>query len=1277
MSTAVHERRSPAWNDKAIAELLDVVRCPVCAGGIVSERRCPTCGADFAGPIGRDLWLASQRAVEALKARQAVLDRVPARPVPQPAPATATSGAEAPRAAASTPSPGPGDPDAPHPSAHRTDQAPPPGASASVQSVLAVAGAGLVAVAALVFTFFNPDLDDPALRTGIVGAIAAAFLGGAPLLSRRRLRLSAEAIGALGVAFLALTVTAALPFSANGWVSAGLVALVAGGALALLGPRAGIRAWLWSGVVALTSAPLLLALGAGSALGALAGCLASAAAASALIALTRGRGERVTLTVAQLGFAAAGVALIPAAIGETGAGPAWIAAPALLAIAAVAVSSTYGPTRGLWSGIAGAAIVGAATSLTLGAPATASVGVWIALLPTTAGAGLVLVGVLTPLHRAVPRGALFIGAVMLVAVVAAAPTLMALLTLAGGIARPGGSVAVLPAGSEWGLPAGLFALALTLASFAALTRDAADGRVAASRSSMPEARDARAGRAADAPHRQDAPRPRDVAAADDAVVPLPLGTRWLGFIGAWYAVLAFLTLLALPGVEAWARIALGLGAAVCASAVVMTVLRDASAAVRMPLVAGAHAAVAYAAVLSWADPGLAVVAGPAVVATVGVLMLTVPRPARFVHVALGFAYALVVLATALGRAGADPIVVVCVTTCAAGVVAIAVTYARWVPVREWYAVLTVAAVPFVLGVAQVLFERSGWTALSTSVIFCLALALVATTRPGLGMPVRTLAAATLVPAVSVVVVCLGAQLPMSGSPVVLPVVAALVGAALAAGDVIGAALARRLPGAAARAAAIAVEVSALLTGTIAVGLALVRTAAGLPTTLLVLLILAAGFAATAVFSPRRYAWPLAGAALTGALWSAWGIAGVTGLEPYVLPPALGAAAVAAVLTARGRRATGLYAAGLGVAVVAVLLAAMAGRTPELHAVTGEGGSEPRTLALVAAAWLLTAASLAVRRADAPRLRRLRALTTPTLALAITAATAASVQGVRWGSGMDAAPTDPAVIGALAFGLAGAGAAASAARLLHDGAAPGSALARTRWLGAPAVLILGVAAWPAIERDWVAIWTMWALAVALSTLMVAVAARGLRGETALPPVWFLFAVSFVTAVVAWSPRELRVEWFSLPLGLFLLTAGALAMRHPESRIPSPSVQAWPAEWSGSWALLGPGFVVTLSASVAATYTDPRTWRAILVMAIALVAILVGATLRLAAPFFIGIFVLPVENVLAFVVQIGRGIEAMPWWITLSVVGAVLLIIAVAYERRAGEGAGLTARLRDLA
>ena len=405
---------------------------------------------------------------------------------------------------------------------------------------------------------------------------------------------------------------------------------------------------------------------------------------------------------------------------------------------------------------------------------------------------------------------------------------------------------------------------------------------------------------------------------------------------------------------------------------------------------------------------------------------------------------------------------------------------------------------------------------------------------------------------------------------------------------------------------------------------------------------------------------------------------MTGLEPYLLPPALGAAVVAVVLTARGRPAPGLFAVGLGVAVVPVLFALAIGRTQaEIPALGTDGDVPVRAYALVAAAWVLVAASRFVTRSRAQGVRRLRALRASTLGIAIAAAGAAAVQGVRWGSGLDAAPTDPAIIAALAFGLLGAGAAASAARALHREAPVGTPLAANRWLGAPAVLIVAVAAWPSIERDWFVIWTMWALLLALLTFMLAVAARGLSGPTGLPPVWFLFAASFVTAVVAWSPRDLRVEWFSLPLGLFLLAAGALALRRPAVGEPPRTLTAWPAGWTGSWALLGPGLITMLSASVAATYTDPRTWRAILVMAIALIAILVGATQRLAAPFLIGIIVLPVENVLAFVVQIGQGIQAMPWWITLSVVGAVLLIIAVGYERRTGDGTGIAARLRDLA
>ncbi|MFK4835416.1 SCO7613 C-terminal domain-containing membrane protein [Microbacterium sp. ZW T2_14] len=1312
------ERRTHAWSDTAIAELLDVVRCPVCAAGIVDAQRCPACGADFSGTVGSDLWLASRNAADALRARQALLEKVPLTPVPVSAARAADPAPQTPGHHATAD--GPGDVDVAHPGAGAAR------ASATVQSVLAVAGAALVAVAAVVFTFFNPDLADPWPRAAIIATIAAAFLAGSALLARRRLRFSAEAIGTLGVVFVALTVTAALPLlppDANGWVFTALATLVAGGALTALGPRAGIRVWLWIGMLSLAFVPLLLALGALSALATTAGCLAAAAAASALVTLAGRvvtgfgrplRAERTALTVAQFGFAAAALVAVWGTDAATAVPTAYLVSATMVSIAAIAVASAHHPAGRLWSGVAGAAIVGATSVLPLEMPPL-GIATWFAAFPVAAGVGLVAVGALTPLHRMVARGALFIGAVTVVAIIAAIPTLTAFLSLAGALLSPTADrMFVLPGGAV-GLTAGLAALALSLASFAGLTRNREPIDAAEVAASTPEhgfgAHAVHSGRAAHAPDAPDAPRTPVVSGSavagrvgaspdgttltaepDGERMPQPLGTRWLGFLGAWYAVLAFLTVLSLPGLEAWTRVVVGLVAAVTAGAIVATRMRGASAAVRMPLVAGAHAAVVFAAVLSWRDSALAVNltlwAGAAVVASIGVLALTVPRAGRFVHVGAGFAYALVVLATALGRAGADALVVVCLTTCAAGIVAIAVTFARRVPSREWYAVLVVTAVPFAIGVLQVVFERSGWTALSTAVIFGLALTLVTTTRRGLGLVVRTLAAATLVPAIAVVVVCLGAQLlPMSGSPIVLPMIAAVVAGVLASADLIADSLERRLPHAQAAAAGRAVEASALLTAAIAVALALVRTSAGLPTTLLVLVILGTGFAATALVAPRRYAWPLAGAAFTGALWSAWGIAGVTGLEPYLLPPALGAAVVGVVLTARGRRAIGLYTVGLAVAVVPVLFAlalsgttlagtVLSGRDAAILTASVDPGFPVRALAFIAAAWALGAASVVVTRASRPRIRRLRVLRTPTLAVAIVAATAAAVQGLRWGAGLDPAPTDPVIVAALAFGLVGGGAAASAARSLHRLARTGSRLAGTRWLGGPAVAILGVATWPAIERDWFVIWTMWALLLGLLTLMLAVAARGLRGPTGLPPVWFLFAVSFVTAVVAWSPRDLRVEWFSLPLGLFLLAAGALAVRRPAADPPFRDLGAWPAGWTGSWPLLGPGLVTMLSASVAATYTDPRTWRAILVMAIALVAILVGATQRLAAPFVIGIVVLPIENVLAFMVQIGRGIEAMPWWITLSVVGAVLLIIAVGYERRAGDGTGLSARLRDL-
>jgi hypothetical protein len=203
-------------------------------------------------------------------------------------------------------------------------------------------------------------------------------------------------------------------------------------------------------------------------------------------------------------------------------------------------------------------------------------------------------------------------------------------------------------------------------------------------------------------------------------------------------------------------------------------------------------------------------------------------------------------------------------------------------------------------------------------------------------------------------------------------------------------------------------------------------------------------------------------------------------------------------------------------------------------------------------------------------------------------------------------------------------------------------------------------------------------VLVLAFMLVVVLRARRRATTLPPVWFVFGLAFITAIVGWTGRDLRVEWFSVPLGLFLIGAGMLAMRGVSEAAPpaTASVNSWPIGFRGSWPLLGPGIAVLFLASIVSTGTDPQTWRAIAVIAVALLAILVGSQFKLAAPFVLGIIVLPVENILVFAVQIGRNIESVPWWITLAIVGAVLLIIAVTYERRSGTDNSVTARMRDL-
>lgn len=1211
------------WGESVARHLLDDVSCPVCQWTL-ADGCCARCGSDFRGPIAVDLWNASVSAANAMRARDELLRRVPVIPL---APV-----GEAPRPA-----------QAPLPSDSRT-AAPPrpapeavPQSSATLQSVLATAGAGLFAVAAIVFTYFNPDLADKALRGVIVGLVTLLFLGGAWLLSRRGLRFSAEAVGGLGLVFGGLDIHAVAQLAApeiDPWLTAAGATAVAGTVMMLAGSTRGIRIWQWTSLVAMSLVPAMIGAGIGTPLAAALGAIGVAFAATGLVEWLRPRRfEQITLTAVQLIAALCSFVLLWRTGDDSFRAFLLTAACLLLLMAAHATIASRRMLAPLWGIGAGGAASAAVVFTVLGATTDMIDESWLfAIIPTAAAAALVLVGAVVPLPRTVPRG--FVVAGSLAVLAGPALVLFAFAALTGVTALGDVMLSRRAAGAaggaeSWALILGLAGMSAGLAAFSAAARRREGIRALAT-------------------------APARLSLVVGAVAVLVLGSARVLPLPASVAVLA--------------------GSVIVVGAVLRH-LKAAAAGARIILITAAHVAVIASAVIAWGEPSIVPFAGIGTLLAVAALAWALPPRLRFLYVGAGFAYALTLVSTALGVSGVGGIAQLCLTATAGLAVAIATTYTPRVGARSWQAVLVVSAVPFAIGILQVIVERSGWTALSTGLMFALAASLLVTRRPGLTVAVRTTAAGMLVPALAVVIVCLGAQLlPTSGSPVTLPIVAVLVALVLPSTPAIrGALLARGHGATTADAARLAIEASSLLTGAIATALALWRDAAGTGTAFLVLVILGLGAAAAALFAERRYAWAVSAAAFTGALWCVWGIVGVDLLEAYLLPPTLGAAVVAVLMTLRGKTAVALYAAGLLVAIgpllalVAVVEPDPAGRAEILWRAGG----------MLVCGWLLLGVSALFGRQGARgRVRRLRMLRTPTLIAAGLAASVGTIQGIRIGLGWDMPELHGAWLFLFCLGVSAVAALALmfAGRGIRKAAREGSTIGASRWLGAPAAIALAAGTWFAIERDWFSIWAMWTLMLGYLLAVVATASVIRRRATSLPPVWLLFSIAFVTAVVAWSPRELRVEWFSLPLGGFLLLAGALAMAQGTGG--APTLNSWPGRWRGSWALLAPGIVTAMSASIVSTFTDPLTWRAILVMVLALAGILVGSRGRLAAPFLIGLIVLPIENVFVFSVQIGRGVESMPWWITLAVMGAVLLIIAVTAERRTGESGSVAARIRDL-
>ncbi|WP_264030798.1 SCO7613 C-terminal domain-containing membrane protein [Cellulosimicrobium sp. SH8] len=1395
------------WVDVALARLPETRSCPACAATLRSSR-CDRCLLELTGPLAFEVAAASSEAADALSRRQVALDALRAAQ-PEAAAWAARAAVTAPPGARAVPagppramrpldpsgrgqagprppvvapvagtaagprrpvpvrpsapgSPATAGPVSPAPAGSRAVVVPgvAPSRSVGLQPVLAGAGAGLLAVATVVFVFFT-FADDLALRALVTGVVTVLTVAAAVLLRSRGLRSSAEAVAALAVVLAVVDVELALSAWGLGAVGtavarASLLAAVVAG-LGVVGDRARVRAWVTSAVVLGPLVPLVAAPAAGAPWGWAVALLATACltALAAPVAARSGarvgstlRGEQgllgVVRTVAVPLAVAVGLTVTAPPGLPTGAGAALVALGAALAATLLRVATR----ERRWYAVGGATAVLAGALIGTGGDVA-----WLGLVPALAAATWLLVLVLTsprvvsgalgsPVPAVGRSDALLGGA--LVALVGAGPALAVAGVRAAEVLVTGtaGTAAAL---DDTPLGVGVFSSGLWGEGVRGGTAGAAllDGTLVGLLSALvvllvaarlplrtpspvpfPHLAGARRLGAAPVVRTGRALGPWVLLALVVALVldPRLAGVTSLLLLALLAALLVVVT--ARPAATGAPGGAAAPGGGAAPGALVRAVRRGFGRAVRPAVrrlpdprtavrrgvvpVGRAEARVWYAAAVagtivtvlllvagSWVTRPTATAGAVVVGALLLAARAVVPRGLHAPLVGTAYGYALLVLGVTLAWSGAGTVAVLCAVSGVASLAALAVTLVPRVDRESWWAVLGVTAVPFGLGVLTVVDERSWWSVAACVAMLALEVVLVGSRRPGSVTALRVLAAALVLPTAAVAVVSAGALvLPGSGSPVVLPVVALLVATALAAARPVTA----RIHLTAGR---VAVEASAALTGVIAVGLAFGRPAAGPTVAVAVLLLLAVGAGLAARDRDRRSEWWLAAALGTAALWTALAAADVGLVEAYTAPPALAALVTGALLARRSRRWWELASAGLVLLVVPSVLA--------LGAAPGAGDVRAPLLVVAGAGCVLAAVLLGRgtgagegeggwRRAAALRLA----------GAGVLAATGGTVESLH----VAHAPGGGAVFvlgfaWALAAGGVALGAGLVAARVAPRDRGRGAAVAR-RWAMAPAATLVVVGTVANVRPVWGVIATVWLVEVALLALLVVGVRRAVRGRLDLPPAWFTWSLALVAAIGAWWPRELRVEVFSLPLGAGLLVAGYLALAAGTTAVrgtaggdpgavtapgspgsshtdPAPggapvrttrTLAGWPVGFAGSWRTLAPGLLALLGPSVLATYTDARTWRAVLVIVLALAAVLVGTRTHLAAPFLLGVAVLPVEILVVFVSQLGTRISAGPWMLTLAAAGGLLLIIATYYERRIAAYDGAAAYVRDL-
>lgn len=386
---------------------------------------------------------------------------------------------------------------------------------------------------------------------------------------------------------------------------------------------------------------------------------------------------------------------------------------------------------------------------------------------------------------------------------------------------------------------------------------------------------------------------------------------------------------------------------------------------------------------------------------------------------------------------------------------------------------------------------------------------------------------------------------------------------------------------------------------------------------------------SATHARRHLAWaslPLG----VGAAW-AW-LAGeaVDDVEAYTLPLAAALAVTAILITWRRPperpRASGRTALFAVAAAVAVL-----------PSIASSGGSELRTLVLVAAGTVVAVAGFYLP--DGSRGVPARLLVVATGWTALTGA--ALVHGAavaREGAGVLPVEFWPvlALAGGVGVAFAWANTGVRPTRLAE--AALGASVVAS---SLPTLLAI-VDGEARVLRSAI-------LFPVLAVAHVASVTSTRRPFSGRPLGWSTLAVLVLGGVIVLALA--RVDPFDLvtvPIAAALLGAGTVRMRRSDRL--------------GSWPALAPGLAVLLVPSLVADLTDPELWRIVALGVVASAAVLLGAMKRLQAPLVLGGVVLLVHALWQLWPWIADIYEAVWWWLWLGIAGVVLVVLAATYERQ---------------